>query len=560
MKTDRFLEEIKSRIDIVDLLSDYMQLRKAGQNWKGLCPFHSEKTPSFMVNPSRQMFHCFGCGKGGDIIAFLMMHENLPFQDAVGVLADKAGVVQPTSKADYKGARPDKRIGDALDDAQRFYSDRLRQSPAALEYLDRRGISEDSIGLFGIGYAPPGWQNLLRYLRNAGHTDALVRAAGLAVAGEKGLYDMFRERIIFPIRGLSGKILAFGGRALGDSLPKYINSPETAVFKKSETLFGFFTAKEAIRKKNCALIVEGYTDVIICRQYGFENVVAPLGTALTSGHIKKLRALTDRAVLVFDGDQAGRAAARRTLPIICRNNYQARVMLLPDNEDPDSYLRKEGAVSFEELLKAAKSIIDFVVTSSGGSLDGVREALGLTAEVGDVLLAEEMLIELSGRTRISEKALREEFRRIRQKNSAPPPGGMARVQKPAAVPAEECLLLSAVISFPEKTDMVLSRLKIEDIRDKTVSSLFGRLSLIEGRKDLAAMVDAVEEDERRMITRLSVDPGFDLECVDRNIEDCFRRIEERNLDERMRSEQSRDEKFGNALLNEKKKFIKGIKA
>jgi DNA primase len=314
MRNVRILEEIKSRVDIVNLISRYVGLKKSGQNWKGLCPFHSEKTPSFTVNEAKQIFHCFGCGAGGDVITFLMKYENVSFHEATGILAKDAGIPLPSENAGAKNLQRDEKIRNALFDACNYFEMRLRESETALEYLRERGISEESAGLFRLGYAPAGWQNLLHYLRRAGHGDEVIQAAGLAVKGEKGLYDMFRQRVMFPIMSAGGNILAFGGRALADgkdprngSVPKYINSPETAVFRKSDTLFGLFTAKEAIRRENRVIIVEGYMDVIVCFQYGFRNVVAPLGTSLTSGHVRRLRNFTNDSVLVFDGDAAGKS-------------------------------------------------------------------------------------------------------------------------------------------------------------------------------------------------------------------------------------------------------------
>jgi DNA primase len=557
MKTDRLFEEIKSKIDIVDFISSYVQLKKSGQNWKGICPFHPEKTPSFTVSQAKQIFHCFGCGAGGDIIAFAVKYENLSFHEAVDLLAKKAGIPLTGGRTDKKSFQKHENIREALSVACDYFAKKLDDSGTAGEYLKKRGISGESIDIFRLGYAPPGWDNLLKYLRSSGCSDIAIREAGLAVSGDRGLYDMFRNRMIFPITSVSGNVLAFGGRALDDSLPKYINSPETAVYKKSDTLFGLHTAKEEIRQQGTVLIVEGYMDVIICHQFGFKNVVAPLGTALTSGHIQRLRPLTNRAVLVFDGDAAGKAAAKRTLPLICRNNYKAKVLLLPDNEDPDSYLRKYGDQSFIKMLDTSKTMIDFMFSiSTGEKTDIAREVLELIAEVRDLLMADEMLRELSDRTRINENALREEFSRL--KNRTVPDKTDARPISARAINInrEEYLLLSAVIAFPEKSDYVLSRLDISDFKDKTVISLFRKLSSLGHNKDLSQVLEDADKDEREMVTGFSVNPGFDLENVDRNIEDCIRTIEKRKLDERRRlAEMSGDLKLMNDRLLEKRKDL-----
>ena len=557
MRSDRVLEEIKERIDIVDFISGYVHLRKSGQNWKGLCPFHTEKTPSFMVSQTKQIYHCFGCGAGGDIIGFLMNYERMSFPEALQVLADKTGVKLPVFGQDRKTVEKGEQIRNALAQAAEFYSRRLSESKTAMTYIKKRGITDESRALFRLGYAPAGWSNLLNHLRKAGHGDAVIREAGLAVAGERGLYDMFRERIIFPILGTNGNVIAFGGRAMDDSLPKYINSPETPVFRKSETLYGLFTAKEAIRQKDFALLVEGYMDVIVCCQYGFRNAVAPLGTSLTGGHLQKLKKLTKDVVVVFDGDAAGVAAAKRAMPLLAQNDIRGKVLILPDKEDPDSYLGKHGSESFNILVEKAESVTDFILNfTSGPKSHAVKAALAVIAEKQDAIEAEQMILELAGRTRISEATLKEEYRKLRAAKKGVPVKPAAR--RPATKHcAEEELLLSAVIAFPSKADSVLARLDIDSLRDAAVASLFKKISGLKDKSTIAAVLDHASEEDRLLFTRLSVAPGFDPEFVDRNIEDCFARIEKRMFEERLQHARASDDiHLINALLMEKKKQIK----
>jgi len=562
MRSDRVLEDIKERIDIVDFIEGYVQLKKSGQNWKGLCPFHTEKTPSFMVSQAKQIYHCFGCGAGGDVIAFLVNYERMSFPEALQVLAEKAGVKLPVFGQDKKAVEKSQQIRNALIHAAEFYSRELRESKSASAYIKKRGITDESMSLFRLGYAPAGWSNLLKHLRQAGYNDAVIREAGLAVAGDKGLYDMFRERIIFPIMGTNGNVIAFGGRAMDDSLPKYINSPETPVFKKSDTLYGLFTAREAIRQKDYALLVEGYMDVIICHQYGFKNGVAPLGTSLTSGHLLKLRKLTKEVVVIFDGDAAGIAAAKRALPLLAQNDFHAKILILPDKEDPDSYLGKHGSESFSLLIEKAESVTDFILSSSKGQRSqAVREALAVIAERQDTIDAEQMLIELAGKTRISEATLREEYRKLRTKRTGTliKPAQAKAAQEKAAPRnrAEEELLLSAVIAFPEKADAVLSRIGPDEIKDAAVSSLFRKIATLQDRTNISGVLEHASEEDRLLFTRLSVAPGFDPEFVDRNIEDCFVKIEKRKFEERLlHARASGDIQLINALLLEKKKRIK----
>ena len=557
MRSDRVLEEIKERIDIVDFISGYVQLRKSGQNWKGLCPFHTEKSPSFMVSQAKQIYHCFGCGAGGDVIGFLVNYERMSFPEALQVLAEKAGVQLPVFGQDKKALEKGEQIRNALAHAAEFYCRKLSESKSASAYIKKRGIMDESRSLFRLGYAPAGWSNLLKHLKQAGYSDAVIREAGLAVAGDKGLYDMFRERIIFPIMGTNGNVIAFGGRAMDDSLPKYINSPETPVFKKSETLYGLYTAKEAIRQKEYALIVEGYMDVIICHQYGFKNGVAPLGTALTSGHLLKLRKLTKEVVVIFDGDAAGIAAAKRALPLLAQNDFHAKILILPDNEDPDSYLGKHGSESFSILIEKAESVTDFILSASKGQRSqAVREALTVIAERQDTIEAEQMLIELAGKTRISEATLKEEYRKLRAKKTGVPIKPVLTKAAPRNR-AEEELLLSAIIAFPDKADAVLSRIDLDEIKDAAVSSLLRKIAALHDRTNIAGVLDKASEEDRLLFTRLSVAPGFDPEFVDRNIEDCFMNIEKRKFEERLlHARASGDIQLINALLLEKKKLIK----
>jgi len=559
MKTDRLLEDIKSRIDIIDLISEYVQLKRAGQNWKGLCPFHAEKTPSFTVSQAKQMFHCFGCSTGGDIFAFVMKHEHLSFQEALALLARKSGVALPDAGSFRKTSERDEKVRSVLHETCDYFSGQLSRSEKASSYVKGRGIIPDLIERFRIGYAPEGWQNLLRYLRAKGFRDQEILEAGLAVSGNKGPYDMFRNRVIFPITNMSGTVVAFGGRAFDDATPKYLNSPETAVFRKSETLYGLYQAKESIRHESRVLIAEGYMDVVICHQYGFRNVVAPLGTSLTAAHIRKLRTLADRAVLVFDGDAAGKAAAKRVLPIICQNNLAASVLLLPDQEDPDSYLKKHGDAAFSQLLQSAQGMIGFLFSvNKGTKLETVREVLGLIASIGDLLTADEMLTELAETARINETTLRDELKKMkgtnRGKTAAPAnhdPGSPVRRN-------EEHLLLSAVLASPEKADYVLSRVSVRDIEDKTVASLFSRIAALSEGKELLSILEEAGDDEKKMVTLLSVDPGFDPEFIDRNIDDCLAKIQKRKFDEKILSiERSDDPALSNAFLLEKQKLLKG---
>jgi DNA primase len=557
MNFESLLDEIKSKIDIVDFISDYVHLKRAGQNYKALCPFHSEKTPSFMVNQSKQIFHCFGCGIGGDVVSFLMKYESISFPEAIRHVAKKAGIDIKEFTFDREHSEKREKILQMNREAMKFFIKNLSNSEMAKTYLKRRGIKNESLHSFSIGYTPHESDGLIKHFRKMDYSESLIKDAGLAVYDERGYRDMFRERIIFPICNYQNDVIAFGGRVIGDSLPKYLNSPETELFKKSETLFALNLAKEEIRKRGYSLIVEGYLDTIICHQYGFKNTVAPLGTALTAKQLKRLKPLSGKTVLVFDSDDAGIAAAKRSLAILFESDVRARVLLLPEGEDPDSFLRKKGSQPFKEMLSNSLSVIEFLLnTSKGDTIDTVREAVEMISNIKDFIIADELLVELSERTRINESALRSELKKIKKKIRTPGLEMLRKTKK--AENREEYLLMSTIISFPEKAEYVLSRLNIQDVEDNTIKSLFKKVEALGDSVDLRSLLNEADDEEKSLITALSLKPGFDVEHVDRNIEDCLQSLAQKRFDERRRlAEDSGDISLLNSLLKEKRKFLKG---
>jgi DNA primase len=557
MKADGLLEEIKSRIDIVEFISDYVALKKAGQNYKGLCPFHSEKTPSFMVSQAKQIFHCFGCGAGGDVVTFLMKHENLPFVEAMQYIAKKSGIKIIESAFDKKLSAKRQHILQANEEAMKFYMKNLHDSPIATAYLKQRGIGGDSITLFSIGYAPDLRNTLFTHLKKLGLPESIMTNAGLVITDGKTCRDWFRGRIIFPICNMRNDIVAFGGRVMDNTLPKYINTSETEIFKKSETLFAINLAKDEIRKKGYAIIVEGYLDAIMCHQHGFINTVAPLGTALTTRHVQRLKSLTGNVVLVFDSDDAGMSAARRSLSICCEHDIKAKVLLLPRGEDPDSFLRKTGSESFRKALSSALSSIEFLLQSAKGErIDTVREVLAMIASMKDMLQADELVRELADRSKINETVLRSELDQVRHKVHAK----KRDAPQYAALQfnREELILLSALLSFPEKSCSALSQLPLEDISDDTIRSLLHKIHKLGDGASIPSLLNNADDAERTLITGLSLNPGFDPEHVDANIADCLLRISRKKTEkERQRAEDTGDIIRLDSLLKEKRKYIKG---
>ncbi len=386
------LDEIRAAVDIVDLVSRFVNLKKAGQNWKGLCPFHMEKTPSFMVNPRKGIFHCFGCGVGGDAFGFLMRQDKLSFPEAVRALAKQAGVALPEDRGGDGGERGREELFRAMTLAWHFYVDQLSKAAGerARQYLDQRGIDSEVARRFGLGLAPEGWDALASFMKSEKVTEDVLVAAGLAISreGGTGVYDRFRGRLLFAIRDLQGRVVAFGGRAFGDEQPKYLNSPETPLYTKGNLLYAADLARPAIQAKNRALLVEGYVDCLMAHQHGFTETVAALGTAFTPAQLGLLKRYCDEAVLFFDADAAGRKAAERaeelleptgssmawavnrTGAIESSGALRLRVALLPAGHDPDTFLRERGAAAFEERIAAARSLLAYALDRAIADPDG----------------------------------------------------------------------------------------------------------------------------------------------------------------------------------------------
>ena len=364
-----FIQDLLSRADIVDVVGRHVQLKKAGINHKGLCPFHGEKSPSFIVSPTRQTYHCFGCGVHGNAVGFLMEHAGLSFPDAVRELAQQYGMTVPeddSSPAERERAAAQKQrqatLTDVLAKAAEHYRRELRGSPRAIDYLKRRGLSGEIAARFGLGYAPEGWRSLASAFPK--YDDPLLEESGLVIAkpsddgneADTKRYDRFRDRVMFPIRSVQGEVIGFGGRVIDQGEPKYLNSPETPVFSKGRELYGLFEGRTAIRQRGFVLVVEGYMDVVALAQSGFGNAVATLGTACTAEHVQKLFRFTESVVFSFDGDAAGRRAAGRALEASlphATDTRTVRFLFLPTEHDPDSYVRELGAEAFEACIAQA---------------------------------------------------------------------------------------------------------------------------------------------------------------------------------------------------------------
>jgi len=404
------VQQIKDTAQIVDIVGECVVLKRVGANLKGLCPFHAEKTPSFMVNPERQTFHCFGCGEGGDVFSFMMKYHHLTFPEAMKELAQRYHIILPESKlaiGDQDRAKKRQMLFAINEKAAKVYHDFLLKAQAASRartYLEERGVSARAINEFRLGYAPDSWNFLFEEFSRSGIASAAAEEAGLLVRKEKGgYYDRFRKRILFPICDLRGKIAGFGGRILGEGEPKYLNSPETPVYNKSRILFGLYHHKENIRLKKRAVIVEGNFDLLSLNIHDVKYAIAPLGTALTPAQVRLIKGYTDEVILLFDGDKAGLKAAMRAVPIFLTEQVQARVATLPPGHDPDSFVREYGREGLEKYLDQSMPLPEFV-------FDRLVEKYGLTLEgKGRILKELQPLVESMGTNPIQRSVLVSQF-------------------------------------------------------------------------------------------------------------------------------------------------------
>ncbi len=427
------VSEIKNTADIVDVVSEVVHLKRSGKNYLGLCPFHTEKTPSFTVSPEKQIFYCFGCATGGNVFSFIMKTDGISFPDAAGMLARRYGIDIPTQAMSPEQKR---RISERENllainrEAMVYFSQELLDGVSgkrAMAYLKKRGMDREVLDSFNLGYAPEGWDNLVNLFSKKKISHALVEKSGLIVSrkNKSGFYDRFRDRIIFPIFDLSMQVIGFGGRVMDDSMPKYLNSPETPVYNKRRSLYGMHKAKKKCRESGTVYIVEGYFDLLSLHQHGIENAVATLGTSLTTEHVGLLKGYADRVVLVFDSDDAGIKAAFRSIGIFMREEVDASIIVLPAGYDPDSYLCEFGYESFVNAASKAQEIMSFLIDSAvkkhGLSIEGkirvISELKGPLTSINDNMKRSLYIKELAERVSIDEVAVLEKIREMSaQKN------------------------------------------------------------------------------------------------------------------------------------------------
>jgi DNA primase len=452
-----FIQDLLHRVDIVDVIDRHVKLKRAGANFAACCPFHSEKSPSFTVSPTKQFYHCFGCGAHGTAVGFLMEYSGLGFVEAVKELAQNIGMTVPEERSqEPQRRRTESEDGEDLYavmlNAAQFYRSALKDAPQAIDYLKKRGLSGDIAKKFGVGYAPEGWQNLERAFPN--YQSSALTAVGLVKQNEEGRrYDIFRDRIMFPIVDVRGNVIGFGGRVLDKGEPKYLNSPETPLFEKGRELYGLYQARRAIRDAGRVIVVEGYMDVVALAQHGVEYAVATLGTATTPAHVQKLLRQTDEIVYCFDGDNAGRRAAWRALENSLGqlpDGKQLRFLFLPQGEDPDTYVRQHGKENFEQLLNQAIPLSQFLLNELSSRVDRstsegrsrlLLEAKPLVKQITAPMLSLMLRKQLAELTGITQQELDADYQIKSQAYSAavarrPPP-----VQRSISLAAIELLVL-----------------------------------------------------------------------------------------------------------------------
>src|SRR5574344_196341 len=461
-----FIDELLARTDIVELIDSRVRLKKAGKNYQACCPFHNEKSPSFSVSPEKQFYHCFGCGAHGNAIGFLMEYDGLNFPDAIDDLAGQLGLSVPREENGGHGSAQPAPVISAdqyqlMEQASRFFQGELRQSSAAIDYLKGRGLSGEIVKKYGIGYAPAGWDGLRQRLaRTRDQEQQLVTLGMLIQKDNGGSYDRFRDRIMFPIRDRRGRIIGFGGRVLGDGTPKYLNSPETPIFHKGKELFGLYEVKEAQRNPARILIVEGYMDVVALAQYGIDYAVASLGTATTSDHMQLLFRTAPEIICCYDGDNAGREAAWRALENALpglQDGRELKFAFLPQEHDPDSFVRAHGREAFEEYLNQAQPFSDFLferlardlnLSGEAGQNELANKAVALIRRVPEGFTREGLITKLSQQLRWgeNERRLRDIFAR-QEKEEQQPGAPTSRNNKVKLTPVRRAIAL--VVQHPQ---------------------------------------------------------------------------------------------------------------
>lgn len=553
-----FAERVKQQADIVRVIGEYVRLKKSGQNFTGLCPFHAEKSPSFAVHPVKQIYHCFGCGVGGDVFKFVMEVDKVAFPEAIRIVAEKCGIAIPRPKASSPEERKENQQRSLLlemhREAQTFFVQQLGgtlEGKAARAYLEDRGLDQDAIARFGIGYAPSGGDALLRFLKSK-YQEPVLNESGLVSRDQSGrMFDRFRRRITFPIANESGKIVAFGCRALGDDQPKYLNSPETPIYSKSNVLYHLDRAKEALRRADFAVLVEGYMDAIAVARAGISNVVASCGTSLAEPQIKLLSRFTKRVIVNYDPDTAGQIATERSISLLLENDFEVRVLALPamnlksgdgtkysKNADPDFYIREMGVAAYTKLLKEAPPYVDYLIgrarnmdlSSGEGKLRAVNYLLPYVQKIPNRLLRSEWATRIAQQLRLDEPVLRAALSKAaaeRRSGLKVAPELVGRAAKP--VERRLIRMLAEADSFRHELAEKLQSVGLCDgLETEKVFAALIAANISRRAMDTTEIAAGLEERDRRMLFEILFEESSELTWAE--AESCIESLQNRQAE------------------------------
>ncbi len=553
---DRFLEDLRLRADIVDVISSYIPLKKTGANFKALCPFHKEKTPSFVVSPEKQIFHCFGCGKGGNVFSFIMEKEGVSFPEAVEILAAKYNVSVPRDRKKQTGSLKIADLYSVNNYAMRFFHRNLFSDAGkgAIKYLLSRGLSMDTIKAFNLGYALDSWDAFTMFARRKKVPLRLLLESGLALKKqgvEQGLYDRFRNRIIFPVFDAGKRVLGFGARVLDDSLPKYINSPETRLFKKASILYGIDLAKEYIKEIDTAILVEGYMDVIALWQAGIKNGVAVLGTAFTDAHANLIRRYAKKVIMLFDSDEAGLSAIKRGAQSLLASDLSVKVVRLPDAKDPDEFIKLYGKQRFLDAIESGQDLFDFLLAAISRQYDMadiksknvfIKELFGLIRLVSDSIIRSDYLFKLAEFTRMKPALIEQAFVAYLKKQKDFVEKREADVVTPykrMRFSAEKEALALALL-YPDLSNDIVGRLSAVDFDERHFLLLWELMDEALKRDRELSVAFVMAEAQNRNLTGLD---EFFMQCLKRpaitedrismHVEKVFQAIDKRRLDKQI---------------------------
>ena len=551
------LQRIRDATDIVDLISEHVQLVKKGRNYSGLCPFHDEKTPSFSVDPDRQFYHCFGCGVGGNVFKFIQEIDRVTFVEAVKFLAERTGIALPErSGPSREEAAADDELYRANDLAQKYFHHLLLNDDvgaSARTYLQTRRLSSDTIERFGLGYAPPEWDALLKVAGRRGLSPQILERAGLALPRSTGSghYDRFRDRIAFPIANLSNRTIAFGARALQpDQEPKYLNSPETSIYQKGRVLYGLSETRDVIRRQDAVLVVEGYMDLISLAQIGIQHVVATSGTALTEDHCRLLARFARQVVLLFDGDAAGSTAAMRALEVLLSTGLDVRVVSLPSEHDPDTFVQKHGPDALLKRAENAQSVLDFYleqlaqqydlssVEGKGRAVETFKPLIAKLSKPQEAVRRDLLLREVAQRLSVDEQALRHEVQASvghrpasRREGSEPPPTTAA-----PDPPRHELEFIGLLLNFPQFIPQTAQEFVPNSLSDARTQALCRTLfdHHAHGKAiDLGMIMSELADDALARLAAQCAAQGFDEEQVERQWRDYLLYFQKSALQKRI---------------------------